>query len=171
NSKDLLVVLPNDAIDTKEEARLCDELRAATQSLDKRNAPPSIFSNDIWLGDNSGASTLFAREVEIRGWTSVGDKLGGAYIVYECVVRTKEGTVIHAHKRYNAFEELFIALHRALPRQQHRIIPPLPPKASLAKYRSTFLEKRRRMLQHWLSSVLLHPDLGGCQAVRNWLLD
>ena len=56
------------------------ERRASSPELDKRKAPPSIFSNDIWLGDNSGASSLFAREVEIRGWTSVGDKLGGAYI-------------------------------------------------------------------------------------------
>lgn len=210
NSDGLLVVFPNDAIDVEEEARLYDELCAATQSDDDdenylqilkrhethkpvnlqhsssqtspRNAgrrprssehkpPSSILSNDIWLGDNSGTSSLFAREVEIRGWTSVGDKLGGAYIVYECVVRNKEGNVIHTHKRYNAFEELFTALHHTLPRQQHRIIPPLPPKVSLAKYRSTFLEKRRRLLQHWLSSVLLHPDLGGCQAVRSWLLD
>ena len=53
---------------------------AGSPELCKRNAPPSIFSDDIWLGDNSGASTLFARQVEIRGWTSVGDKLGGAYI-------------------------------------------------------------------------------------------
>ena len=56
------------------------ERRASSLELAKHNAPPSIFSNDIWLGDNSGASGLFAREVEIRGWTSVGDKLGGAYI-------------------------------------------------------------------------------------------
>ena len=53
---------------------------ASSPELVKHNAPPSIFSNDIWLGDNSGASGLFAREVEIRGWTSVGDKLGGAYV-------------------------------------------------------------------------------------------
>ena len=33
NSKDLLVVLPNDAIDVEEEARLYDELCAATQSV------------------------------------------------------------------------------------------------------------------------------------------
>jgi len=210
NSKDLLVVLPNDATDVSLETRLHGDHREALRSdddddnylqilkrhetrmlqrstshssfrspdlganspeLDKHNAPPSIFSNDIWLCDNSGAFSLFAREVEIRGWTSVGDKLAGAYIVYECVVRTKEGTAIHVHKRYNEFEELSNALHRTLPRQQHRIIPPLPPKTSLAKYRSAFLEKRRRMLQHWLSSVLLHPDLGGCQAVRSWLLD
>lgn len=56
------------------------ERRASSLELAKHNAPPSVFSNDIWLGDNSGASGLFAREVEIRGWTSVGDKLGGAYI-------------------------------------------------------------------------------------------
>ena len=132
NADGLLVVFPNDAIDVEEEARLYDELRAATQSVSpglsepfqtsfpitshrlsnspgaqdeddenylqvlkrhdtrslrntefrpaKATAPPSILSNDIWLGDNSGSSGLFAREVEIRGWTSVGDKLGGAYI-------------------------------------------------------------------------------------------
>ncbi|KAF9786469.1 Phox-like protein [Thelephora terrestris] len=213
NSKKLLVLLPNDAIDAEAETRLFNELREATQSddddesylqtlkrhetrtsldstqptsrkslripelgasspeLGKYETPASIFSDDIWLGDNSGASSLFARGVEIRGWTSVGDKLGGAYIVYECVVRTKEETVIHVHKRYNAFEELFNSLHRTLPRQEHRLIPPLPPKTSLAKYRSSFLEKRRRMLERWLSSVLLHPDLGGSQAVRNWLLN
>ena len=33
NSKGLLVVLPNDTIDVEEEARLYDELRAATQSV------------------------------------------------------------------------------------------------------------------------------------------
>jgi len=33
NSKDLLTVLPNDVIDVEEEARLYDELCAATQSV------------------------------------------------------------------------------------------------------------------------------------------
>lgn len=40
----------------------------------------SIFSHDIWLGDNSGESQAFARNVEIAGWTSVGDRQGGAYV-------------------------------------------------------------------------------------------
>ncbi len=40
----------------------------------------SIFSRDIWLGDNSGESKAFARDVEIAGWTSVGDKREGAYV-------------------------------------------------------------------------------------------
>ena len=41
NSKDLLVVLANDAIDVEEEARLYDELRAATQSVSPDPSDPS----------------------------------------------------------------------------------------------------------------------------------
>lgn len=43
NSKDLLVVLPNDVIDVEEETRLYDELRAATQSVSAEPIRP--FSN------------------------------------------------------------------------------------------------------------------------------
>ena len=54
--------------------------------------------------------------------------------------------------------------------QQH-FIPTLPPKFPLAKFRPTFLDRRRRHLQHWLSAILLHPEIGGCQAVREWVMD
>lgn len=40
----------------------------------------SFVSGEIWLGDCSGESTGFTRDVKIGGWTSVGDKLGGAYV-------------------------------------------------------------------------------------------
>jgi hypothetical protein len=80
-----------------------------------QTGPPSVFSNDIFLGDNSGESLAFARDVKIGGWTSVGDKLGGAYIgenshstsdnlfgvlmllayiVYDCAITTKEVCLI-----------------------------------------------------------------------------
>jgi hypothetical protein len=40
-----------------------------------------MFSNDIWLGKNSGESLAFAQDVKISGWTNVGNsKRGGAYI-------------------------------------------------------------------------------------------
>ena len=49
DSKGLLVVLPNDAIDVEEEARLYDELCAATQSVssDLRTFPnaPALYSD------------------------------------------------------------------------------------------------------------------------------
>ena len=40
----------------------------------------SIISHEIWLGDHSGDSFAFARNVTINGWTCVGDQLAGAYI-------------------------------------------------------------------------------------------
>ncbi|KAH7885697.1 Phox-like protein [Phlebopus sp. FC_14] len=175
NATGLLVVIPN-KIDVEEESRLydelCDEPLPSRASAPRSSpGPPSIFSHDIWLGDNSGESRSFARDVKISGWTNVGDKLGGAYVVYDCVIRTKEGTTIHAHKRYSSFVELYNALKRSLPQHQHHFVPPLPPKSPFQRYRPAFLDRRRRQLQYWLSSVLLHPDIGASQAVRFWVME
>ncbi|KZP18981.1 hypothetical protein FIBSPDRAFT_1025824, partial [Athelia psychrophila] len=114
------------------------------------------------LGDNSGESLAFARGVRISGWTSVGDKLGGAYIgtsylmslnsrnlmqcpcdiLYNCVIiKTKEGTTIHAHKRYSAFDALRSSLERYLLHHQRASILPLPPKSPLARFRPPFSRK------------------------------
>ncbi|KAF8872950.1 Phox homologous domain-containing protein [Infundibulicybe gibba] len=177
NSNNLLEIIPN-KIDVEEESRLYDDIYCGTKQnsgpkirSQSPPVPPSVFSNDIWLGDNSGESLAFARDVKISGWTNVGDTLGGAYVVYDCVVKTKEGTLIHAHKRYSAFVELEASLHRSLPKNQRHLIPSLPPKAPLARYRPAFLDRRRRLLQYWLSAILLHPDIGSCQTVRLWIMD
>lgn len=168
----LLVLIP-DKIDVEEEARLYDELEEDEDvPPPSRSAqPPSIFSHDIWLGDHSGQSSAFSRDVMISGWTNVGDELVGAFVVYDCAIRTKEGTTIHTHKRYSAFVELYHALKRTLPHHLLHFIPPLPPKSPFARYRPVFLDRRRRQLQYWLSAVLLHPEIGACQAVRYWVVD
>ncbi|KAF7378286.1 PX domain protein [Mycena sanguinolenta] len=127
NSTSRLEIIPN-GIDVEEESRLYDDLVFDTSPIEPRPparphspvAPPSVFSNDIWLGDNCGESAAFAREVKISGWTSVGDALQGAYVVrtgtvYDCVIKTKEGTPIHAHKRYSDFVALESQLMRTLP--------------------------------------------------------
>ena len=112
--------------------------------------------------------------------------------VYDCAIKTKEGTVIHALKRYSAFAQLYARLRATLPvsicahiyssrmsdnhpvpsqRNQQPFIPSLPPKFPLAKFRPTFLDRRRRLLQYWLCAILLHPEIGGCEAVREWVMD
>ena len=35
--------------------------------------------------------------------------------VYDCAINTKEGTIIHAHKRYSEFAELHSMLRHTLP--------------------------------------------------------
>jgi hypothetical protein len=39
-----------------------------------------MFFIDIWLGDNLGESLAFAQDVNISGWTNVGDSKRGAYV-------------------------------------------------------------------------------------------
>lgn len=178
NSKNLLEVIPN-KINVEEESRLYDELASdedfEARSIPSRPAsfqgPPSVFSKDIWLDDKTGETLAFARDVKIIGWTNVGDKPEGGYIVYDCSIRTMEGTVIHAHKRYSDFAVLESALRHTLPPNQRHFIPTLPPKAPLSRYRPAFLDRRRRQLQAWLSAILLHPDIGGSRPVRLWIMN
>ncbi|KIJ55837.1 hypothetical protein M422DRAFT_24343 [Sphaerobolus stellatus SS14] len=176
NAKGLLVVIPQDRVDVEEESAFYEEFeeqnfgRSAptckSPTLDSR----SLISGEIWLGDSQGESSGFTKDVRICGWTSVGDKLGGAYIVYDCAVKTKEGTTFHILKRYSDFEQLYLDLRKTLTRELLHNILSLPPKSPLARYRPAFLERRRRRLQHWLATVLLHPEVGGCQAVRQWVM-
>jgi len=168
HSRDLLMLIPNET-SVKEGTPFNNS--QAYRRPDSPPGPPSIISKEIWLGDNSGESLAFARDVNISGWTNVGDKLGGAYVVYDCVIKTKEGTTMHAHKRYSAFAQLHSSLRRNLPRHQLNFVPPLPSRTPLARYRPTFLDQRRRLLHYWLSAILLHPEIGGSQPVRQWIMD
>ncbi|KAG8699174.1 hypothetical protein FRC08_005459 [Ceratobasidium sp. 394] len=167
----------------EEEANFWDEFTTddgnrSGANTSGRVSPPgsaanrSVFSNDIWLDDNCGnADRTFARDVQLVGWANVGDNISTGYVVYDCAIRTKEGITIHLHKRYSSFVKLNDALRRTLPPDVIHNIPALPSKNALAKYRPAFLDSRRRKLQTWLAAVLMHPDIGGCQAVRQWVLE
>ncbi|KAF8148042.1 Phox homologous domain-containing protein [Crassisporium funariophilum] len=184
NSKAKLEIIPsstaNDKIDVEAEARLFDELCRSYEDETEAAPPESIFSADIYLSDNTGPghtpTMAFAQDVHIAGWTTVGDGAGkpgkgtGAYVVYDCVISTKEGTTMHLLKRYSAFEELHDVLKRTLPQSLLPLLLSLPPKAPLSKFRPAFLDSRRKLLQFWLASVLLHPELGGREVVRSWVL-
>ncbi|KAJ2932771.1 hypothetical protein H1R20_g4309, partial [Candolleomyces eurysporus] len=102
-------------IDIEEEAHLYEELCEAYENEARnfdaesrysyhggRSAPESVFSADIFLADNTGSGS-FAKDVSISGWTTVaGDKVpslegrsmkglgAGAYVVYDCVITTRE---------------------------------------------------------------------------------
>ncbi|KAJ7301112.1 hypothetical protein DFH08DRAFT_1090345 [Mycena albidolilacea] len=124
----------------------------------------SVFSNDIWLGDNSGESAAFSREVQISGWTSVGDAHGlcGAYVgalsyiphlLYSlsfsvltclpvasrlCPSRDKAATLSPTACAHRYF----------VSRAFRPCVPELPPKGPLARYCAAFLARRCRALEH-----------------------
>ncbi|KAG1743087.1 Phox-like protein [Suillus lakei] len=156
NTESLLVVIPGGGIDVEAEAQLYDELcddqvsiRPSTRPKSPQG-PPSIFSRDIWLNDNSGTSLAFARNVHIAG-------LGGAYVVYDCVIRTKEVCI--------DFVLLYDALKHSLPKHQHHFFLLSPRNLPSRATEAAFLDRRRRQLQYWLSAI------GACQAVRWWVMD
>ncbi|KDQ11899.1 hypothetical protein BOTBODRAFT_34977 [Botryobasidium botryosum FD-172 SS1] len=193
NTNELITVIPKSTSDLiTEESQLYDEFPSDDEStpvtppaMGRPSKPVrrkshhsrasvdsrSVFSNDIFLSNNLGESRAFARRVTVPGWTSVGDKLGAAYIVYDCAIVTKDGTTIHALKRYSAFEQLHTSLMLSLPRYLLPQIPRLPPKSALSRYRPSFLARRRRNLEQWLSAILLHPEVGASKAVRVWLME
>ncbi|GAA5957160.1 hypothetical protein JCM21900_003115 [Sporobolomyces salmonicolor] len=120
-------------------------------------------------------SQAFVKELRIPSYHAVGSE-GSGFVVFDIEIETRpsnaatQGTLIRIHKRYSAFVRLRADLLSTFPRLR-RIVPRLPPKSSLAKYRPSFLERRRQHLAYWLSTILLHPLLGGAPIVREWILE
>ncbi|KDN53440.1 hypothetical protein K437DRAFT_71731 [Tilletiaria anomala UBC 951] len=116
------------------------------------------------------SSSVFAREVRIRGWSEVGEKARG-WVVFHIRIVTKQGVVIANHRRFSAF----VSLHRQLldERPEYaRFLPALPPRRTglLHKYGAKHLENRRKSLQDWLESVMLDARWAECTCLQEWIL-
>ncbi|KAH8921144.1 Phox-like protein [Atractiella rhizophila] len=141
--------------------------------------PPSVRSNTsvrssafgIHISDVSERETCsFATKVTIPRFFFVGKQNADGYVVYECIIITKDNISFRTMKRYSSFVVLKEALKIAFPYLRN-IMPKLPPKTVVAKYNTSFLEKRRKGLAFWLANVLLHPETGGSGIARSWILE
>ena len=61
-------------------------------------------------------------------------------------------------------------LRKALPNLK-ALVPSLPPKSAVRKLQPSFLQARRRALEVFLATVLLHEELGGSAIAKRWCLD
>ncbi|GAA5873864.1 hypothetical protein JCM16303_002614 [Sporobolomyces ruberrimus] len=178
NSADLLSLVDDLGEDDNSDAGFSSEEEPF------RFRPPSIASTTtsqhssrrgIRIEDASNRDNkIFVKQISIPAYHAVGSE-GSGFVVFDIEIQTlptssSQGTLIRAHKRYSAFVRLRADLIAEYPRLR-RAIPRLPPKSSLAKYRPSFLDKRRQNLAFWLGNVLLHPVLGGSQIARAWVLD
>lgn len=161
-----------------------DEADFASDDESFRFGPPSVASTStsrrssrigVRIEDwSERPNATFVKDVKMTGYQTVGSE-GSGFVVFDVELQTlptpqSPGTVLKIHKRYSAFVQLRHNLLASYP-QFRGLVPRLPPKSSLAKYRPSFLEKRRQLLGYWLSTVLLHPILGGTAVVRDWVLE
>ncbi|BGP41449.1 hypothetical protein JCM10449v2_005430 [Rhodotorula kratochvilovae] len=179
NSAELLVRVLDDDDDDAD----ADQFSSDDESF--RFRPPSVASTTtsrrssrrgVRVEDWTDRPTSnFVRDVHITGYHAVGSE-GGGFVVFDIEIETLPSgstarpTRIRIHKRYSAFVRLRADLLRVNPSWRGHI-PRLPPKSSFAKYRPSFLDKRRQHLAFWLSTVLLHPVVGGSPVVRQWVLE
>ncbi|KAL3479029.1 Phox homologous domain-containing protein [Aspergillus californicus] len=131
---------------------------------------PAITLEDHTEDPNSETSRgLWAKSVTIGDHVIVQGKTGiGAYVVWNCKVRTLEGGSITVRMRYSEFDDLRIKLVSSFPHAKNAL-PSLPPKSVLFKFRSSFLESRRVGLEYFLNCVLLNPEFSSSPVVKEFL--
>jgi hypothetical protein len=112
----------------------------------------------------------FARDVQIRGFTVVGEKSRG-FVCYDVRVITIRGTTISILRRFSSFCQLRQSLLSERP-QHANLVPSLPPRRTglFQKYASHHLEKRRRALQKWLAVVMLDQRWATTKSLREWVV-
>lgn len=156
------------------------------RSLRRRRSAGSQ-SHLTGVSDEADYQIPFARDVNIRGFSVVGERSRG-YVAYDVRIVTRTGSTISILRRFSSFVNLRKALMiECGPSTSARTnksastagaastvgtVPPLPPRRTglLQKYAANHLEKRRRALQRWLGMVMLDPTWGASRSLRQWVV-
>ncbi|KAL4923462.1 uncharacterized protein BDV17DRAFT_242906 [Aspergillus undulatus] len=133
---------------------------------------PPITLEDHTEDPNSETSRgLWAKSVTIDDHVVVQGKTGiGAYVVWNCKIRTLEGGTITVRMRYSEFDDLRHKLVKSFPHAKNAL-PSLPPKSVVYKFRPKFLESRRVGLEYFLNCVLLNPEFSSSPIVKDILFE
>ncbi|KAF2234949.1 PX-domain-containing protein [Viridothelium virens] len=132
--------------------------------------PPQITLEDHTEDGSEQCKSLWARHVSIDDFVIVsGNRAGvGAYVVWNCIVETLNGSKMTIMKRYSEFDDFRQKLVKTFPHAE-AAMPPLPPKSIVSKFRPQFLEKRKAGLSYFLHCILLNPEFSGSPIVKEFL--
>jgi hypothetical protein len=149
----------------------------ASKRLHQRNvSADSLPAGAIMLRDNEDVedddrnNACWAKSVEIIDHTVVNSNATniGAFVVWIIKVETLNGSYMNIRKRYSEFDEFRHRLVQSFPSFE-AMIPTLPPKSVISKFRPRFLEKRRAGLQYFLNCILLNPEFSGSPVLKDFL--
>ncbi|KAI7140490.1 hypothetical protein KC352_g29577, partial [Hortaea werneckii] len=147
------------------------------------------------------SQSCWAQSVTIDSYTILTGPTGiGAYVVWSCRISVLPQTtstnsddpasdntptptlttttttsinrsnILHLRKRYSEFDTLRTNLVRSFPHAE-AMIPALPRKSVVSKFRPWFLEQRRSGLEHFLNCILLNPEFAASPVVKGFVFE
>ncbi|KAK3648809.1 PX domain-containing protein ypt35 [Elasticomyces elasticus] len=118
---------------------------------------------------HSAAQGCWAQSVSLHDYTVVSGSTGiGAYIVWTITIRTLYGGDIELNKRYSEFDQLRADLVASFPGAE-AMIPKLPRKSVVSRFRPKFLDQRKAGLQQFLNCILLNPEFAASPVVKEFV--
>ncbi|KAK5134367.1 hypothetical protein LTR08_006547 [Meristemomyces frigidus] len=130
--------------------------------------------NPILLEDHSEESheatqSCWAKSVTVDDYTILTGPTGiGAYVVWHCTVGTLNGGDLELRKRYSEFDQLRANIIRSFPHAE-AMIPQLPRKSVVSRFRPRFLETRKQGLNHFLNCILLNPEFAASPVLKDFV--
>ncbi|KAI7526926.1 hypothetical protein KC316_g18091, partial [Hortaea werneckii] len=172
---------------------------ASYHSLDDRAAaagphPISLEDHTTDTASHPPSESCWAQSVTIDSYTILTGPTGiGAYVVWSCSISVLPQTtstnttstssnnhrsssnpnnnaILHLRKRYSEFDALRTNLVRSFPHAE-AMIPALPRKSFVSKFRPWFLEQRRLGLEHFLNCILLNPEFAASPVVKGFVFE
>ncbi|KAI7265153.1 hypothetical protein KC345_g8549 [Hortaea werneckii] len=170
---------------------------ASYHSLDDRATGPHPISLEDHTTDTAPHHTsqsCWAQSVTIDSYTTLTGPTGiGAYVVWSCRISVlpqmtntgdpasdnmptpattgiNRSNILHLRKRYSEFDTLRTNLVRSFPHAE-AMIPALPRKSVVSKFRPWFLEQRRLGLEHFLNCILLNPEFAASPVVKGFVFE
>lgn len=141
---------------------------ASYQSLGYQR-PSAILLEDHSEETNVLSQSCWAKSATIDEYVLVSGPTGiGAYVVWHCTVETLKGGDMTIRKRYSEFDQLRVDLVRAFPHAE-AMIPQLPRKSVVSRFRPKFLHARKAGLSHFLNCILLNPEFAASPILKDFI--
>ncbi|SMY23927.1 unnamed protein product [Zymoseptoria tritici ST99CH_1A5] len=147
-----------------------------TRSPSSHSFPSTPHPSAILLIDHTSSpstsqkwQSCWAQSVSISSYILISGPTGiGAYVVWHVTVQTLEGGEVELRKRYSECDRLWRELRRAFPHAA-KMIPKLPRKSVVSRFRPEFLEGRRMGLEHFLTCILLNPEFASSPILKEFV--
>lgn len=138
------------------------------QSISQHRQAP-ILLEDHSEEHHEQTQACWARSVTIDDYVIVTGATGiGAYVVWQCTVSTLKGGDMQIRKRYSEFDQLRQDLIRAFPHAD-AMIPSLPRKSVVSRFRPKFLDQRQAGLGHFMNCILLNPEFAASPVLKAFI--